>query len=236
MSETEANAGEITGSAHPSHEDMMLLSFGLMDPGDWAADLSTRLLRATKILRLARNHCDDPSKDISDTSEAEDLKAIRLGVGQFLSELHVTLSSMPMMQQQPEILEALKFILAGIAGIDRGVRAEWLMEIPTKKHFKPLEKEGEWVPIIAALELLLLDARFGSVHASAKQIVKRTGRALGTIKDWHQKLYLKGKEGRPVARAAIQQELQQMQVVLNIAPMEDRRAIIDRRVSELLNV
>jgi hypothetical protein len=216
------------------YEDMKVLSFGLMDPCDWAATLSTRLLAATRKLREARNHYADPAQDVTHFTEAEALAAIRIGVGHYLAELHIMLHSMPILQSQPETLEALQFILAGVMDIDRGSAPEWLAVRATKSHPKRLANEAEWVPIVAALELLLLGTRISGIDAAAKQVRNRTGRKIGTIKDWHGKLYRRGQIERPVAWAKIKEELLQMQQMVRQFKVEDRAALIERRVGELL--
>lgn len=218
-----------------TYEDMKVLCFGLMDPCDWAATLSDKLSAATRRLREARDFYTDPAKDITQFTEADALAAIRSGVGEFLAELHVMLASMPVIQSQPQILESLRFILAGVTDIDRGAAPEWLAVRATKCHPKRLAAETEWVPVIAALELLLLDEHITSIDAASKYVQGRTGRALGTIKDWHRKLYVSGKANRPAARAAINEELSQMRECLKLLEAKDRADVIKRRVSELLN-
>lgn len=217
-----------------AYEDMQVLAFGLMDPCDWAATLSNKLSAATQILHAAREHHGDSSKDIEQSTDAEALAGIRAGVSEYLTELYVMLHSMPMMQRQPHILEALGFILSGLEDIDRGAAPDWLRPLATKRHSKSLENENEWVPIIAALELLRLGPQVNSVDAAAKKIHGRTGRAISTIKYWHRQLYHDGKRGRATARTAIQSEIGQMRQLVKLANSEDRSAIIARRVDELL--
>lgn len=216
------------------YEDMKVLSFGMMDPCDWAATLSTKLLAATRGLREARIHFADPAKDVTHFTEADALKAIRAAVRHYLAELQIMLHSMPILQSQPETLEALQFILAAMTDIDRGSAPEWLRARATKNHPKRLAAEAEWVPIVVALEMLLLDTRISSIDAAAKYIQIRTGRRLGTIKDWHGKLYRRGQSERPAAWAAIKESLSEWQQLLRLVKVNDRAAYIERRVQELL--
>jgi hypothetical protein len=217
-----------------AHLEMRAISFGAMDPCDWAATLSTKLLAASRSLSAAREHYADPRKDLTHLTDFHALAAIRSGVCEYLSQMFVMLNSMPMMQSQPEILESLQFIIAGVADLDRGNPTKWLTPALTKKHPKRLEKEKEWVPIIAAMELLQFDSRFNRVDTAAKEIARRTDRTVGAIKDWHRKLWLKGKDERPVARQRINEEIQQLRAVLTIADENGRKRLIDRRVAELL--
>jgi hypothetical protein len=220
-------------STDQDYEHMLMTSFGLTDPCDWAAELSTRLLAATHQLVDARAHHADPSKDIDDTTEADALAAIRDGVAQYVSEIHVMLDSMPMMQMQPEILEALQFIVAGVADINRGSPPDWLAVRPTKKHPKRLEHEAEWVPIIAALELLWLLGEKPNVDAAAKKIHDRTGRRVGTIKDWHDRLFREPQPERAMAQATIQEEVDRARAML-WSGLADARLAVLRRIDELL--
>lgn len=220
-----------------TYNDVQVECFGLMDPCDWAATLSTKLLEAAQSLRTARDYQQDPAKDVTASTDTEALSAIRAGVVQFLSEAHVMLHSMPMMQKQPMILEAMRFIVAGIADIERGVRAEWLAPISTKKHLKRLEKEAEWVPIIAALELLILHPGFGNDDRAAHEILSRMHRtsSISSIKRWHSTLFRNGRHTRPTAWAAIDEELRRMRAILAIIERERWSEVINRRVSELLH-
>jgi hypothetical protein len=216
------------------YEDMMVLSFGLMDPCEWAADLGARLLAASETLAAARAHYLDPTKDIDETTDEEALSAIRAGVSQYISEAFTMLHSMPMMQQQPVILEALQFIVAGIANVDRGTAPAWLVPCPTKRHHKQLAEEAEWVPIIAALELILLKLEKRNVDKATKLIAERTKRKVGTIKDWHQHLYCAAGPERQEARASIQSQIDDILYATMTMPKERRSAIIQRRVDELI--
>lgn len=217
-----------------AYEDMQVLSFGLSDPCDWAATLSTNLLAASQALTAARKHHLDPAKDVTASTDEVAVARIRAGVVGYLAEVHAMLVSMPIMQQQPEILEALKFIVAAIADIDRGAAPDWLAVRATKQHPKRLGLEAEWVPIISALELSLLLSGKPSVDAAARRIHLRTGRAIGTIKDWHQKLYRNPNDDRLAAKDAIQQEVDSVRQVLGALPKDGRSAIIQRRIDELL--
>lgn len=208
--------------------------YGAMDPCDWAATLSTKLLAASRSISAAREHYADPRKDLTHLTDFHALAAIRSRVGEYLSQMFEMLHSMPMLQSQPEILESLQFIIAGVADLDRGNPTKWLTPAPTKKHPKRLEKEVEWVPIIAAMELLLFDSRFNRVDSAAKEIARRTNRTVGAIKDWHRKLWLKGKDERPVAWQRIAEEIQQFRAAVNIADEKRRKLLIERRVAELL--
>ena len=216
------------------YEDMLVLSFGLMDPCDWAANLSRRLRIASEALAAARAHYLDPTKDIDETTDEEALSAIRAGVSQYLSEAFTMLHSMPMMQQQPVILEALQFMVAGIANIERGTAPAWLVPRPTNRHYKQLAEEAEWVPIIVALELFLLKPDVRAVDKAAKMIANLTGRKVGTIKDWHQRLYRAAEVDRQGARASIQKEIDEIRSVTATMPKDRRGAIIQRRIDELV--
>lgn len=217
-----------------AYEDMRVLAFGLMDPCDWAAELSLRLREASEELAAARRHYLDPTKEIDESTDENALSAIRARVSQYLAEAFTMLHAMPMMQQQPVILEALQFIAAGIADIERGTAPAWLVPRPTKRHYKQLAEEAEWVPIIAALELILLKPGVRAVDKATKMIAGITGRKVGTIKDWHQKLYRAAEPERHDARASIQQEIDQIRSMTAVMPEGHRSAIIQRRIDELV--
>lgn len=212
----------------------LALCYGAMDPCDWAAMLSTKLLRCSQSLRNARDIYEDQSKDITQFTETDSLSEIRIQAAGYLSQVYEMLSAMPMIQSQPQILDSLRFIVTAIADIDRGNRAAWLEPVPTKKHPKRLMLEAEWVPIIAALELLLFDPKFPGVDSAAKEIARRTARKVGTIKGWYQKLRRKGKTNRPAAWEQIEQEVAQIRAVLNMAARSERAALIESRVAQLL--
>lgn len=226
-------AGEETDQE--AYNDALVMSFGLMDPCDWAAEFATRLLAATSKLAAARKHFTDQAKDIDDHTDADAASGVRDGAVNYLAEVYTMLHSMPMMQQQPQILEALRFILVGVSDINRGSAPAWLAVKATKQHPKRLELETEWVPIIAAMELSLLAMERPSVDGAAKHIQRRTGRKVGTIKDWHWKLFRAQEPGRTAAKEAIQIEIDQIRSMLLTVQKKDRNAIIQRRVDELLS-
>ena len=217
-----------------TYDDAAVQCFGLLAPCDWAATLSAKLSQAAQTLEEAQKHLSDPAKDIAATTDEEALAQIRRAANCYLAEVYMMLHSMPLMQQQPKILGALQFIVASIEGIDRGSGPAWLAVRATKRHPKRLSEEAEWVPIIAALELLLIDHDVSSIDAAAKAINRRTGRAVGTIKDWHRRLFRKADKGREAAKAEIQLEIGQVRAALVALTQEDRKIIIERRVSELL--
>ena len=114
---------------------------------------------------------------------------------------------------------------------------------PSKQHFKSTTKEAEWVPIIAALELARLKSSVHSVHAAARFIVKKTSRKLGTVKDWHKKLYNNGNSkslpdpSRKAAAKRIRSIVSEMQAVLIVRqdPLS-RDRLLNKQIDELLGL
>lgn len=217
------------------------MSFGLAGPLGWFEELNNRMDQAAERLAKARRFFDDPKRDRSDEIDAAARASIRVAVTDYLSEIFEALHAMPLIQQQPHILEALKFIVTEISSLQRGGSPGWLIANPSKQHFKSTTKEAEWVPIIAALELARLKSSVHSVDAAAQLIAKKTSRKIGTIKDWHEKLYNKGKSGFPLdpsrqaAAESIRTIISQMRAVLLVAqgPVA-RDRLLDTQIDELL--
>ncbi len=217
------------------YDDDVVFCFGLMDPCEWAAELSAKLSAASSELKAARTHYIDPSKEIIDTTDEEALARVRSGVQQYLAEIFLMFQAMPLFQRQPKTMEALQFILAGIADIDRGAPPTWLVNPATKRHPKRLELEAEWVPIIAALELHLFILEKPTHDAAAKAIRERTGRAVSTINGWHKRLFRAPESRHAAAKIAIQECLDEIRAVIAVLPNEHRYAIVQRRIDELLH-
>lgn len=190
------------------YEDELVSRFGLDGPLAWADNLQRQLSQAAAALTSAVGAFEDTSKEITATSEARELQVIRTSALNYLAILHQTLSSMPILQQDPTTLKPLRDVIAGIANIDRGSTPAWLQGEPTKRHKKRLEKEAEWVPVIAALELMLTEGTKPNVHQAAKAIADSTKRKVGTIKYRYRELFLAPTDSHKPGQQAILQLVQ----------------------------
>ena len=224
--------------------DAFVSAFGFAGPLVWAAELNQRLAAPAGRLASARGFYDDPKRNCTDEIDAKARAEIRSAVTEYLSEIFQMLHEMPVLQQQPHILDALKFIVTEIASVEKGRTLRWLQANPSKQHFTLSTKEAEWVPIIAALQLAMLLSDISGEDSAAKFIQrKRPVLKIGTIKDWHQKLHNKGKSGslpdpsRKVAADNIRSIVSEMRAVLLVA--QDRKArdrLLNRRIDELLGL
>lgn len=224
-------------------EDALLFAFGLAGPLEWVADLNKRLAEPAARLASARYTYEDPKRDCTDEIDADAKAKIRIAVTGYLCAMFQMLSAMPAFQQQPHILEALKFIITEIASVEKGRSPNWLQADPSKRHFIPLTKEAEWVSIIAALELARLKSSIRSVDASARFIAAKTSRKVGTIKDWHRKFSNQGRAGtllhptKQRASESIRTVVNEMLAVLRIVQKpEERDRLLNRRIDELLHL
>lgn len=212
--------------------------FGPLDPVDWAHELNRRLFEATKKLASARTNYNDKTRDSTDQIEADAKTKLRLATTEYLSEIFVMLHALELFWKQPPILEAFKFIITEIASLEKGTASRWLIANPSKQHFKSTTKEAEWVPIIASLELALLKSSIHSVDAATRYIALRTGRKIGTIKDWHKKLNNGGSSGPPldptkkVAADSIRTIVYEMRALLHVEQEPEAR---DRRLTNRIN-
>lgn len=220
--------------------EAMVFAFGHRGPLDWAGELHNRLMRGAARLAAARAHSEDQKRDSTDELEAEAKTQVRLTATDFLAEIYQMLKAMPLFEEQPEILDALKFIITEIASVEKGATPSWLIATPSKRHFKNTTKEAEWVPIIMALELLITLPEFSNQHAASTAIADATGRPLGTIKHWHRKLYNGGKSGRvtdferPYAASQIRSEVHLFMDLRNYTKPYKYQTFVVARVQELL--
>jgi len=220
--------------------DAFVLAFGVAGPLDWVAELNQRLVAPAERLANARVDYEDPKRDRTDEIDGKAKGKIRIATTDYLSEIFRMLHAMPLFQQQPQILEPLKFVITEIASVEKGRSLHWLQADPSKRHHTSSTKEAEWVPLILALELLCMLPDFSNPHAAASEISRRTGRALGTVKRWHRKLHNGGKSGktadfeRPYAASEIRTEVQSFKVLRKAADPASYRGLVEKRVQELL--
>ena len=106
-------------------EDALNMSFGLAGPLGWFVELNNRMGPAAARLAEARRLFGDPELDCSDEIDAAARASIRVAVTDYLSEIFEILYAMPLIQQQPHILEALKFIVTEIASLEKGAAPGW---------------------------------------------------------------------------------------------------------------
>lgn len=224
--------------------DAFAFAFGLAGPLDWVAELNQRLIVPAGRLTNARAAYDDPRRDSTDEIDVEARAKIRIAATEYLAEIFQMLHAMPLFQQQPQILEPLKFVITEIASVEKGRTLHWLQADASKQHYTLSTKEAEWVPIIAALQLAMLLSDISGEHSATKFIQrKRPVLKVGTIKDWHKKLYNKGKSGslpdpsRKVAADNIRSIVSEMRAVLCVAQNpEARDRLLNRRIDELLGL
>lgn|GEM_PF-5693552 len=220
--------------------DAFIFAFGLAGPLDWVSELNQRLVAPAERLANARAAFDDPTRDSTDEIDAQAKAKIRIAATDYLSEIFRMLHAMPLFQQQPQILEALKFVITEIASVEKGRTLHWLQADPSKRHCTLSTKEAEWVPIILALELLCMLPDSSNPHAAATKISEKTGRPLGTIKRWHRKLYNGGKSGeiadfeRPYAASEIRTEVQSIRLLRKAVDPASYKNLVEKRVQELL--
>jgi len=224
--------------------DDFVYAFGLAGPLDWVAELKQRLIAPAGRLANARAAYDDPTRDSTDEIDAEAKAKIRIAATDHLSEIFQMLHAMPLFQQQSQILEPIKFVITEIASVEKGRTLHWLQADPSKQHYTLSTKEAEWVPIIAALQLALLLSDINGEDPAVKHLKgKKALPSITTIKDWHAKLYNKGKSGslrdpsRKLATESIRTIVNEMRAVLIVAQNpEVRDRLLNRRIDDLLGL
>jgi hypothetical protein len=221
-----------------------LLAFGLAGPLRWASDLNQRLVAPAERLTKARAEYENPSRDRSDEIDAETKAKIRIALSDYLSEIFEMLRAMPLFQKQTALLEPLKFVVTEIASIEKGRTLHWLQADPSKQHYTLSTKEAEWVPVIAALQLALLLSDIHGEDPAVKHLKRKKALpSVTTIKDWHTKLFNKGKTGTPpdpsrkAAADTIRTVVTEMRAVLIVAQdPEVRDRLLNKRIDELLGL
>ncbi|MBV7258675.1 hypothetical protein [Erythrobacter crassostreae] len=224
--------------------DAFVFAFGLAGPLDWVAELNQRLIAPAGRLANSRAAYDDPTRDSTDEIDAESKAKIRIAVNDYLSEIFQMLHAMPLFQQQPQILEPLKFVITEIASVEKGRTLHWLQADPSKQHYTLSTKEAEWVPIIAALQLALLLSKINGEDPAVKHLKgKKALPSVTTIKEWHAKLFNKGKSGslpdpsKKIAAESIRSIVSEMRAVLLVAQgPEARDRLLNRRIDDLLSL
>lgn len=217
-----------------SYEEMESIIFG-MDPGDWAAILHQKLTASSIRIANARALSDDANRDITEESTAADLANVRHNVSQYLSELYLTLCAMPLMQSSPTALDGLRFIATCLADVERGAAPLWLLAKPTKRHPTKLAELSDWAMIIECVELARLKPGSASVDAASKEIAKMSGRAVGTIKDWHRRIMSPTDCKYPAAQSSIRESLTETKARLMFAVVDrSRAASLDRLIRDRL--
>lgn len=112
--------------------DAFVFAFGLAGPLDWVAELNQRLIAPAGRLTNARAAYDNPTRDSTDEIDAEAKAKIRIAATDYLSELLRMLHAMPLFQEQPQILEPLKFVITEFASVEKGRTLHWLQADPSK--------------------------------------------------------------------------------------------------------
>ena len=106
--------------------DAFVFAFGLAGPLEWIAELNQRLVGPAERLANARADDEDPKRDRSDDIDAEAKARIRIAATDYLSEIFQMLRAMPLFQQQPHILEPIKFVVTEFASVEKGRALHWL--------------------------------------------------------------------------------------------------------------
>ena len=224
--------------------DAFVFAFGLAGPLEWVAELNQRLVAPAERLANARAAHEDSKRDRTDEIDAEAKAKIRIAATDYLSEIFQMLRAMPLFQQQPHILEPIKFVITEFASVERGRTLHWLQASPSKQHYTLSTKEAEWVPIIAALQLAILLSGINGEDPAVKHLKgKKVLPSITTIKEWHAKLFNKGKSGslpdqsREAAADSIRAIVNEMRAVLLGAPNPKvRDTLLNKRIDELLGL
>lgn len=221
-----------------------VFAFGLTGPLDWVAELNQRLIAPAGRLANARAAYDDPTRDSTDEIDAEAKAKLRIATTDYLSEIFQMLHAMPLFQQQPQLLEPLKFVITEIASVEKGRTLHWLQADPAKQHYTLSTKEAEWVPIITALQLALLLSNINGEDPAVKHLKgKKALPSITSIKDWHAKLYNKGKSvslrdpSRKEAAESIRSIVSEMRALLvDELSQEAKDRLLNRRIDGLLGL